>query len=519
MNIQFTMPQSGRQNAVNGRQMPSYRTRLNQRLTPIDHQGSLKALAEMEAYKIDGSLLEADGFRLNFIHQLKDGNDGDNFCPQENKARFERLHSEIMENYKGDEQEKRLVALDLAVAFVDNLQTQHRLQNDIIRQDIIQQLMDGSDVFARFEQMHAEITEGYKGDDLSRRLAFLDEAFRHAALYHARTQALNIMNMSGIAGSLPTSGDRSESIAWMITSTNIQNHVNQTFHAAMDFFRANGSFEGFADTAAANIPGQLSFNDILIITGDRLETADDSDLSESGRDFLYGIMNRDFLDMPTVAGQRWSNGIEVVNRNPTMGGFLDPSLSAATNEDHFAHIEAQFTWILLETFTFMGLDLGFEEFKVMRMYLESRFEGDELAARLQALENGFLRAGEEIARMISENLVRLSPHYTMEQEDMTLTKLQTDTNARIRAEANRLMEHISGMFRAALEFFNENGSFDGFMDTSAANQPGMPSMRDVERLPVRFDPERPPSINSVINTPGLSDAGRGFLERFFEIEP
>ncbi|MCL1863297.1 MAG: hypothetical protein FWF78_07015 [Defluviitaleaceae bacterium] len=197
--------------------------------------------------------------------------------------------------------------------------------------------------------------------------------------------------------------------------------------------------------------------------------------------------------------------------------YLDPALSAATNNEHFLHIETQFTQIMFQTFLFKGLENGFQEFIAMRGYLESRFEGEELAARLRALDNAFVNAGDAMAYAIAGNLTRLSPYYTM--GDMSLTKVQIERNEKIEQEANRLIEHMGNMFRAALEFFHETGSFDGFLDSPEANPPGMPSMRDAERLPAFVDWDRPPPPThaGIINTPGLSEAGRGFLERFFEI--
>jgi hypothetical protein len=270
---------------------------------PVDYHGSLRALAEMEAYKIDGSLIEADRHRLDFINQLRDGNDGDNFNATETQARLERLRSEIKENHKGEGRDMRLAALDAAVSFVNNLHSQRSLQTDLLRQDIRYQL-GGSDfskhsieeVFARFEQLHAEIMENYEGEERDRRLAFLNEAFEQIGLYHARTQALRIMNTSGISGAQFGSEGSERVKRWLDTSDSIINHINDMFRAALNFFRTNGNFVGFEDTEAANRQGQLSFLDIALITSDRLHTATDADLSESGRDFLHSIMNRDFLN-------------------------------------------------------------------------------------------------------------------------------------------------------------------------------------------------------------------------------
>lgn len=487
------------------------------------------------AYKIDNSLFEIDSIQQDFMRKLT----GDETAEPQS---FEQLLSEINENYKGEERDKRVAALKTAFSFVET----QRQQEELIRLETTNQLNDGYSVFRdgvnalleRYEQIHADIMKNYVGDERALRLKALEYAFNTASNNIANTLSFLVMNLGGMRT------NEIEAIEdWIATSSNLQNHVNDMLRNAFDFFKSTDSFSGFADTEAANLTGALSFGDIAIILSDSLRTAVDSDLSESGRTFLYDIMNHDFQNEEMTAEQRHANFIAAIlggqtlpdidmhimepiqqpmrygyNGSPITGRYLDPSLSASTIPHHFRHFYLSLGGELSDALRFSGIEGGFARFEELRQALKDNFEGDELKARLEALEIGFTRATEQLANDIATALMLASSHYVLEEDSVNLSDAQLATNARIRQEANNLIEHIGGMFRAALAFFNATGSFAGFFDTAEANIPGMPSLRDVDLLSRQTAGNvLNTSSTTMLNTLELSNSSRDFLSNFFRI--
>jgi hypothetical protein len=182
----------------------------------------------------------------------------------------------------------------------------------------------------------------------------------------------------------------------------------------------------------------------------------------------------------------------------------------------------RFAWAISDEFINKGIESGFALYERIHTDLLTRFQGsaEELTARLEALERGFLKGADEFAEISAAILMVASPHYTPQSDVCTLTDLQTTVNARIENEAAKLTSHIQNMFRNALAFHKATGSFTGFLDSAEANQEGKMSLRDVELAPRAILSEggrNGAAHENVSNISGLSSAGRDFLQRFYKI--
>ncbi|MCL1884579.1 MAG: hypothetical protein FWF81_12620 [Defluviitaleaceae bacterium] len=492
-------------------------------------------------YKIEDSIFEIDSIQKEFMRRLM----GDeNTKPKS----FEQLHSEIKENHKGEEREKRIAALKTAFDIIDaELQQKNQIRFETENQfnARFSIFSDGvSSLLETFEQMHSDIKKNFVGKERALRIEALEYVFLTASSHIATSVAFLSLNMAAYVNKI--GGITTDQ--WQSTTNEIQDHVNSQLQSALDFFNATGRFSGFADTEAANLPGALSFNDIATIMRGDFNINFDSDLSESGRDFLYNILDNDvprerltpeqlhqrFLE-PFVMQQSTSDpsfilqptsdlGIELHKHIPhipcpIMGThYLCTTWNAAESLFGGKMLSLGFGVMLFRAFDSNGIEGSMELFERIRGDLKANFEGAELEARLRALEMGFRQTGEWIAQLTANDMLRASPNYVFETEDIVLCPRQRDTNSRIENEAHNLMAHINNMFRAALSFFNATGSFAGFFDTAEANVPGMLSMRDVDTL---FSQDFNQGFNTasteVINTSGLSDFGRAYLQRFLQI--
>jgi hypothetical protein len=166
--------------------------------------------------------------------------------------------------------------------------------------------------------------------------------------------------------------------------------------------------------------------------------------------------------------------------------FTDPTLSTSTNEREFNKLSSFFDTALSMSWNAGGSGNFMSEFERIRSELKANLSGDELAARLDALESSFLRMGEAFATFAAIGLMRESPDYTEESDSVSLTRLQRLANARLEQEANNFIAHISGMFRVALDFFNATGSFVGVFDIAETNVTDALPLRGVDELVDRF---------------------------------
>jgi len=154
---------------------------------------------------------------------------------------------------------------------------------------------------SHFEQLHADIMNNFEGEELERRIAALGEAFKNVGEAHARRISFQIQMSSPSfqRGNEALTSSESETAERLGRAANdLRLQMNDMFRHAMDFFRANGSFAGFMDTAAANRHGALSLRDVDIISRQLLDSSQESagrsninsintsELSNSGREFL-----------------------------------------------------------------------------------------------------------------------------------------------------------------------------------------------------------------------------------------
>jgi hypothetical protein len=200
--------------------------------------------------------------------------------------------------------------------------------------------------------------------------------------------------------------------------------------------------------------------------------------------------------------------------------YLDPNMCQIRMNGNDNGLILTFSGMLFMAMMNNGIESSMALFEKIRTDLMENFTGDEdeLKARLWALEQGFLKAGEQYAEFVAGFTMVMSPNYTRTIDESTLTPRQAATNARIGKEAANLTAHISNMFRAALDFFKATGSFVGFMDSAEANKPGMLSLRDTELLfPSVSNVNANYSHNAIINTQGLSSSGKNYLQGFFRI--
>jgi len=200
--------------------------------------------------------------------------------------------------------------------------------------------------------------------------------------------------------------------------------------------------------------------------------------------------------------------------------YLDPRINQSEMNEFGTGLVLSFKGMIFDEMFNGSIQDGMAMFEKIRNDFIENFTGseDELKARLWALEQGFLKAGEQYAEFVAGFTMVMSPNYTRTIDESTLTPRQAATNARIGKEAANLTAHISNMFRAALDFFKATGSFVGFMDSAEANKPGMLSLRDTELLfPNTSNINANQSHNAIINTQGLSSSGKTYLQRFFQI--
>ncbi|MCL1882258.1 MAG: hypothetical protein FWF81_00690 [Defluviitaleaceae bacterium] len=182
-----------------------------------------------------------------------------------------------------------------------------------------------------------------------------------------------------------------------------------------------------------------------------------------------------------LRNSHWGNGFGLPSG---IRHYLDPRTCQITQNGFGNGLILVFGGMLRNEMMSNGIEGGLALFEKIWTDLVENFTGseEELQARLDALEMGFLRAADQFAHMVATSQMAQSPHYTPDDGSNTLTPRQVAANSRLQREANNLIDHIGGMFRAALAFFNATGSFAGFFDTAEANQSGMPSMRDVDTL-------------------------------------
>lgn len=160
-------------------------------------------------------------------------------------------------------------------------------------------------VMDNFETLHAHITENFDGIERDRRLEGLERAFLELAKSFAWITATDIMQESGVVMSDEGATGKENSPvrrAWDKMQS-ISTNIFEMFQSSLGFFRLNGTFAGFANTSNANRPGMLSFNDFEMIAGTPRNRGDGSStgvisalpLSNSGREFMNGVMQGDFL--------------------------------------------------------------------------------------------------------------------------------------------------------------------------------------------------------------------------------
>ena len=152
---------------------------------------------------------------------------------------------------------------------------------------------------AAFEQLHAEIMNNYEGEERYLRIAALEQAFEDVAQNHAIRVAFFIQTQSNDFRSGALSGDDWEAHKRSVDLfEKVKHNIISMMRSALNFFRANGSFTGFADTDDADRHGQLSFHDVehIFAIMDNASNPNGSqnsislpELSDSGREFLSGF--------------------------------------------------------------------------------------------------------------------------------------------------------------------------------------------------------------------------------------
>ena len=226
------------------------------------------------AYKIDNSVHEVSSLQRGFLRSLLGNHDAE-------RQSFEQLHSNIMENYEGEERDKRILALESAFNLLDperqgveimQLEVKNHLIRDIndasylnhIELSFAVDLLKGFIVsgieegFSLFEEMKQELLENHEGKELSVRLEALKNGFILAATSYAKLAIAKAMTMA----ENPTLDAESANLAREqlsnIEKLNLEkdeliNHIINKFLAAWDFLDINGSLVGFFDIEGSDI--------------------------------------------------------------------------------------------------------------------------------------------------------------------------------------------------------------------------------------------------------------------------
>ena len=157
-------------------------------------------------------------------------------------------------------------------------------------------------MFAKFEQLHHDISSRLEGDELMKMLFALEKAFKAQGKSISRRIAFEIQ-MSAEKEYRSRSNEPNESgdISNRFSNAGgrLFHHINDMFRAALNFFKSTGSFSGFMATSAANVPGQVSFRDVDTLHREMSVNANNGttsisssrivnshELSDSGRNFL-----------------------------------------------------------------------------------------------------------------------------------------------------------------------------------------------------------------------------------------
>jgi len=124
--------------------------------------------------------------------------------------------------------------------------------------------------------------------------------------------------------------------------------------------------------------------------------------------------------------------------------YLDPNMCQITMNGYDNGLILTFSIMLQMEMMNNGIESSMALFEKIRTDLLENFTGDEdeLKARLEALERGFLRASDQFTHMVVGSLMVSSPHYTPEDGFTTLTARQAASNARIQRGADNLTAHL-----------------------------------------------------------------------------
>lgn len=125
-----------------------------------------------------------------------------------------------------------------------------------------------------------------------------------------------------------------------------------------------------------------------------------------------------------------------------------------------------------------GIENGFTKFEQIHADIMSSFKGEERDKHLAALAQAFEGVSSAHAVRFAFFIQTTSPDF--KSGNAPLTDEEFEVHQRSVAIFEEAKQHMNEMFRSALNFFRANSSFAGFMDTSAANRPGMLSIQDID---------------------------------------
>jgi hypothetical protein len=203
--------------------------------------------------------------------------------------------------------------------------------------------------------------------------------------------------------------------------------------------------------------------------------------------------------------------------------YLNPNFGNAVVQNRYDNgLILDFMVGIKDEFWNNGIESGLALFEKIHTDLLTKFQGsaEELNARIEALERGFMKAVNNFAEMSAAIIMIASPRYIPPNDGIALTRKQIATNERFEREAAKLTTHIQNMFRSALAFFRATGSFAGFLDSEAANQEGLMSLRDVGFVPLAIlENGGKDSViqENVAFITGLSFFGKDYLQMFYQI--
>lgn len=146
-------------------------------------------------------------------------------------------------------------------------------------------------------------------------------------------------------------------------------------------------------------------------------------------------------------------------------------------------------------------------FENLHGHVMEKFDGIERDRRIDGLERAFLELSMSFAQVTAISI--------MKEAGIVLRDDEGDETSHIRRawnEMKTISSNIFEMLQSTLSFFQSNGSFVGFANTSPANRPSMLSFSDLVLISGRAQRNGEDGMSGGISSLALSNAGRELFD-------